>query len=47
MIIYNKYNVRKGNEYIPLQVVKAKRLPLTKENKLFLKTLKLRLKNND
>lgn len=46
MILYNnnKYNSRSKNLNIPIQSVKPKRLPLTKENKSFLKSLKLRLK---
>lgn len=47
MIIYNKYNNKKKVVSIPKQAVKPKTPPLTKKHKQFLKSLNLRLKNND
>lgn len=50
MIIYNnnnnKYNHKVRHSNIPIQTVKPKRLRLTKANKFFLKSLKLRLKKD-
>lgn len=46
MIIYNKYKSKLIDRSISIQTVKPSRPVLTKENKLFLKSLNLHLKNN-
>lgn len=46
MIIYNKYNNKQSSKNIQHQVVKPTRPFLTKENKEFLKLLKLKVKPN-
>lgn len=46
MIIYNKYKYKRNVVNIPARHVTATRPPLTKENKDFLKLLKLKVKHH-
>lgn len=46
MIIFNKYNNKMTKHNIPIRAVNNKRRLLTQENKLFLKSLKLKLKSH-
>lgn len=47
MIIYNKYMNNHKYLNIPIKTINPKTLPLTDKSKQFLKSIKLRLKEND